>query len=317
MTISSTSAPEETTDRTSGVTGLIFDIKKFAVHDGPGIRTTVFMKGCPLRCWWCHNPESIKSKPEIVFFENKCIGCKRCLEACGTGALRIEDGVRVHDRDTCIVCGKCAEACYAEAQVQEGKEVTVEEVLEEVEKDRPFYENSNGGMTVSGGEPMLQKEFVLELLKQAKAADLHNAMDTSGHAKWEDLEEVFQYVDLVLFDMKHMDSEKHKEFTGIGNQLILENAKRIRNLGKPMMLRIPVIPSCNDSLENMQAAADFFKDFPTIEYVEFLPYHRLGESKWERLGMTYRLKGVETPSEERLDELQKPFEEAGMQVRRG
>ena len=299
------------------VTGLIFDIKKFAVHDGPGIRTTVFLKGCSLHCWWCHNPESINPKPQIVFFENKCIGCKRCFEACPTGALRLENDRRVYDRDACVVCGKCAEACYAEATVMEGKEMTVNEALAEVEKDRPFYENSGGGMTVSGGEPMLQKDFTLELLRRARAAGLHTALDTNGHAQWDDLRQVLEHVDLILFDMKDMDPAKHKEFTGVDNTLILENARRIRDLSIPMMLRIPVVPTCNARLDNMDAAAAFFKDFPNLEYVELLPYHRLGEGKWERLGLTYRLKGIDAPSEEELAELQKPFEQAGMQVRRG
>ena len=299
------------------VTGLIFDIKKFAVHDGPGIRTTVFMKGCPLRCWWCHNPESISPKPQVVFFENKCIGCKRCFEACPTGALRLEADRRVYDREACVLCGKCTQACYAEAQVMEGRRVTVEEALAEVEKDRPFYDNSGGGMTVSGGEPMLQKDFTLELFRQAKAAGLHTAIDTSGHAQWDDLRQVLEYVDLVLFDMKDMDPEKHKQFTGVDNKLILENATRIRDLGKRMMLRIPIIPSCNARLDNMQAAAAFFRDFPNLEYVELLPYHRLGQGKWERLDLTYRLKHIQTPGEDALAELQKPFEQAGMQVRRG
>jgi len=299
------------------VTGLIFDIKKFAVHDGPGIRTTVFMKGCPLRCWWCHNPESISPNPQIVFFENKCIGCGRCFEACRTRALRLEGECRIYERDECVLCGECAAACYAQAQVMEGREATVEEVLAEVEKDRPFYENSGGGMTVSGGEPMLQKDFVLELCKQAKAVDLHTAMDTTAHAKWEDLEAVLAYVDLVLLDMKDMDPDKHKAFTGVSNERILENAKRIRDLGTPMMLRIPVIPTCTARLDNMQAAADFFRDFPNIEYVELLPYHRLGESKWERLGVGYKLKGVAAPSDEELAALEEPFRATGMAVRRG
>ena len=299
------------------MTGLIFDIKKFAVHDGPGIRTTVFMKGCPLRCWWCHNPESISPNPQMVFFENKCIRCGRCFQACRTRALRLEGERRVYERDECVLCGQCAAACYAEAHVMEGREVTVEEVLAEVEKDRPFYENSGGGMTVSGGEPMLQKDFVLELCRQAKAAGLRTAMDTSAHAKWEDLEAVLAHVDLVLLDMKDMDPDKHKDFTGVSNERILENAKHIRDLGKPMMLRIPVVPTRTARIDNMQAAADFFRDFPNIEYVELLPYHRLGESKWERLGVGYKLKGVAPPSEEELSALEEPFRAAGLAVRRG
>ncbi|MBM4083427.1 MAG: glycyl-radical enzyme activating protein [Planctomycetes bacterium] len=297
--------------------GLIFDIKKFAVHDGPGIRTTVFMKGCPLRCKWCHNPESLKPKPEIVFFANKCIGCGRCFKACTTGALSVNGKARKHDRAKCVVCGKCAEACYAEAQVMEGKRMTVEAVLTEVEKDKPFYDNSGGGVTVSGGEPMLQHEFVLAFFKRCKERGLHTALDTSAHCAWERLAATLPYLDLILLDMKDMDSERHKRFTGVGNELILENARKLSREKVTITVRIPVIPTYNDRLDNMRAIAAFFRPFPNVDCCELLPYHRLGESKWERLELHYELKGIQPPTEEQLKALRAPFEEAGLKVRHG
>ena len=298
--------------------GMIFDIKKFAVHDGPGIRTTIFMKGCPLRCKWCHNPESLDPKPQIVFFENKCIGCGRCFEACKTGALRLEKGdVRVYERDKCAICGDCAEACYAEAQVKEGRAITVEEAVEEIEKDRPFYENSGGGMTVSGGEPMLQYEFVLALLRECKRRGLHTALDTCAHCPWAQLKSLIPFLDLILLDMKEMDLERHRQFTDVGNRVILDNARRLAGEPVRLMIRIPVIPDFNDTVENMSAAAQFFKDFPNIDYVELLPYHRLGESKYERLELTYEAKGTDPPEKKHLEELMEPFREAGLEVRCG
>ena len=277
----------------------------------------MFIKGCPLRCLWCHNPESINPKPEIVFFENKCIGCKRCFEACETGALRLEGDRRIYEKPICRLCGACAEACYAEAQVMEGKKITVEKAVEELEKDRPFYENSNGGITISGGEPLVQREFVKAVLKTCKNNGLHTALDTSAHCKWEHLKELLGLLDLVLLDMKHMDDEVHKRLTGVGNRLILENAKRLADEDVRLMIRIPVVPSCNDTPENMAAAADFYRHFKNVDYVELLPYHRLGESKYERLGMTYEVKGIETPDEEALEKLAEPFRKVGLTVRRG
>ncbi|MEW6359495.1 MAG: glycyl-radical enzyme activating protein [Planctomycetota bacterium] len=297
--------------------GMIFDIKKFAVHDGPGIRTTIFFKGCPLTCRWCHNPESISPDPQIVFFEQKCIGCKKCFAACPTGALTLTEYGRKHDHLRCVLCGKCVEACYAEAQVMEGRKITVEEAVKEIEKDRPFYENSGGGATFSGGEPMMQLDFLVALAGECKKHGLHTALDTSGYARWESYLKVIDFIDLVLYDMKHMDPERHKEFTGVDNKLILANAKRLDERGKMIWIRVPVIPGCNDTIENMQAAADYFKDFQHIKRIDFLPYHRLAESKYRRLHQHYSLEGTEAPAEERLKGLARPFEDAGFTVKIG
>ncbi|NOZ24399.1 MAG: glycyl-radical enzyme activating protein [Planctomycetes bacterium] len=297
--------------------GMIFDIKKFAVHDGPGIRTTLFFKGCPLSCRWCHNPESISPDPQIVFFEQKCIGCKKCFEACETGALILTEYGRKYNPRKCVLCGKCVETCYAEAQVMEGRTITVEEAVKEIEKDRPFYENSGGGATFSGGEPMMQLDFLIALAKECKSRDFHTALDTSGYARWENYLKVIDSIDLILYDMKHMDPAKHKKFTGVENKLILANARRLDKHGKTMWIRVPVVPDCNDSVENMQAAADYFRDFRHVERVELLPYHRLAESKYRRLHKHYSLEGTETPPEKRLKELAKPFEDAGLNVKIG
>ena len=283
--------------------GTIFDIKRFAVHDGPGIRTTVFFKGCPLRCLWCHNPESMKIGRQIVFFENKCIGCGECYKRCTSGALKATPQGRMYVREKCTLCGTCVEYCYAEATVMEGKVVSVEEVIEEVKKDMPFYENSNGGVTLSGGEPTMQAEFCLAVLRESKKAGMHTTLDTSGQVKWETFKKILEYVDLVLYDIKHMDPLKHKEYTGLSNKTILANLKKLDALDIPIEIRIPLIPGVNDSQENLSAVAQFLSDMKNIRRVKLLPYHRLGEGKYERLDMQYRLQDTAPPDKARMEQL--------------
>jgi len=283
--------------------GIIFDIKRFAVHDGPGIRTTVFFKGCPLRCLWCHNPESIKKQRQIVFFENKCIGCGECFKRCPNGAIEATPQGRKYYRDKCTLCGTCVEYCYAEATVMQGKEVSVEEVVEEVKKDMPFYENSGGGVTLSGGEPTMQPEFCIAILRQCKEADMHTTLDTSGYVKWETFSKILEYVDLVLYDIKHMDALKHKEYTGVSNELILSNLKKLDELNIPIEIRMPMIPGLNDSADNLSAVAKFLSEMKNVQRAKLLPYHRLGEGKYDRLDMQYKLKEIESPDKTRMTEL--------------
>ncbi len=269
--------------------GMVFDIQKFSIHDGPGIRTTVFLKGCPLKCLWCHNPESQQSGQEISFIPEKCIGCGWCFKNCPQKAHVMEDGKHVLRRELCIRCGKCTEKCYAGANTLIGKEMTVDEVIAEVLKDVPFYETSNGGMTISGGEPMAQFKFTQSLLKEAKKHKLHTCLETSGFAASEKLLRIREDVDIFLFDYKESDPARHLEFTGVTLAGIVSNLLEIDRLGSKIILRCPVIPGCNDTPLHFREIANLASRLSNVIEVNILPYHPLGKSKSARIGKIYPL----------------------------
>ncbi len=293
-------------------TGLIFDIKHFAVHDGPGIRTTVFVKGCPLRCMWCHNPESLTSEPQLMFTPSRCIGCGYCMKVCEKGAHIIVNGVHEVDWSKCVACGKCADECYSGALELAGREASVDEVMEEIMKDKVFFENSKGGMTISGGEPLNQPDFTTEVFRRAKENGIHTSLDTSGYAAWSVIEKVIEHVDMVLYDIKQMDSERHKEYTGVPNELIIENLKKLDTKGIPIWVRIPNIPGINDGEDNFRRIGELLSGLKHLERVDILRYHKLAESKYEHTGQDYRLKGMNTPEKDEVQHLKDILEDFGV-----
>ena len=283
------------------VTGTIFGIERYAIHDGPGIRTLVFLKGCPLQCPWCQNPEGLDPKPQLAFFPDKCIECWRCIDTCPYNAMvRAKRGRVKILRKRCKVSGKCVETCPSEALKLIGKTVSAEDVFKEAVKDLPFYRNSGGGVTLTGGEPLMQPDFAAEVLKLCKEKGIHTAIETSGYTSWENIGKVLPFTDLFLYDIKHLAPSKHKELVGASNELILGNAERISEMDKPMVIRIPVIPGFNDSDDNMRATAEFAARLKSVERIELLPYHNLGEPKYKRLGLRYDLKGLIPPSREHM-----------------
>ncbi len=264
--------------------GLIFDIKRYAIHDGPGIRTTVFLKGCPLRCPWCHNPEGQEPRPEIAWYSKKCPKeCKDCIGICPKKAIKREVKSIVIDLSKCDLCGQCSDVCAYEALEIVGKEKTVHEVMEEVEKDRIFFENSGGGVTFSGGEPLMQPDFLEVLLQACREKDMQTALDTCGYAPQETLEKISDKVDLFLFDIKLIDNKKHKEYVGASNKLILENLRLLSREGNKVIIRMPLIAGVNDADENILMTAKFLQELKSIKQINLLPYHKGGAEKYKRL----------------------------------
>ncbi|MFO8102321.1 MAG: glycyl-radical enzyme activating protein [Dehalococcoidia bacterium] len=301
------------------LTGRIFNIQRYSLHDGAGIRTLVFFKGCPLTCLWCSNPESQKPGPEVGFIMARCVGLAECgapcVSACPVEAIRLnDDGKPVIDRERCDACGQCAAVCPQEAMKVVGQEMSVEEVMAEVEKDRPFYRRSGGGLTLGGGEPLAQPRFALALLEAAESEYIHTAIETTGYARWEQFEAVLQHTDLLQMDLKHMDPEKHRELTGQSNELILENLSKVLSVKEPedVVIRIPVVPGSNDSDENIEESSRFVAGLGFTR-IELIPYHKMGSSKYPQYGRVYPLDGLEPPSTEEMQHLKGVVESFGLQ----
>lgn len=265
-------------------TGIVFDIQRFSIDDGPGIRTTVFLKGCPMRCRWCHNPESWSDKPELGFLPLRCISCGECLRVCPKGAHRLSDGKHIIDRKLCAGCGICAEHCYAGALEIVGKEMAAEQVIGEVQKDSEFYMHSGGGMTLSGGEPTSQIDFSVALLEAARHDCIHTAIETCGCCDTVILERLIPVTDLFLYDLK-ADPNRHKELTGVPIKPVLDNLCFLIGKGANVRLRLPLIPGINDTKEHLSQVIFFIQNYPTIQGVDILPHNSLGKSKFPRFGI--------------------------------
>lgn len=298
-------------DGTKSVNGTIISIQRFSIHDGPGIRTTVFFKGCSLRCFWCHNPESIRPKPEIQFSPDRCIACLECLTICPQGAHQFTGNGHEYTRDVCTVCGQCVDLCCTAAVEVTGVQVSTESVMDEVMADRAFYASSGGGVTLSGGEPLMQRDFAQTLLAQCKDQGIHTAIETAANCRWEDLASLLPVTDLFMMDIKQMDPTQHKAATGVSNERILANARRMAESGKPILFRTPVVPTVNDSPDDIRAIARFVHELGELGVAEqnkacglpqyeLLSFHRLAADKYTSLGLDYRAAMLEAPSKEQM-----------------
>jgi pyruvate formate lyase activating enzyme len=297
------------------ITGIVFDIRRYSIHDGPGIRTAVFFKGCPLACRWCHNPEGRSFKPELILRSKRCILCDDCLGVCPNQAVTRKNDMIQIDRRRCMLSGECAKACIPQALQVVGRAISIEEALGEIERDQVFYEQSGGGVTFTGGEPFAQPNYLFELVTACRERGIHAAVDTCGYAPWPVIKPFLPLVDTFLYDLKLMDEERHREWTGVSNLDILSNLGRLAEAGKDLVVRIPVIPSVNDDPENLRTAGAFLASLAHKPAVELLSYHDIAAGKYEGLGIKYEMDGILPPARERLDEISTLLSAYGLQVK--
>ena len=290
--------------------GTIFHIQRFSVHDGPGIRTTVFFKGCSLRCFWCHNPEGLRRQPEIRIHPARCIACGQCREACPNGAHTVSaGGEHIFRRESCQACGRCVEICYAGALEMAGQEVTVDEIMQQVCQDIPFYQSSGGGVTLSGGDPALQPAFAHQILHACRQEGIHTAIETAANCPWDTLAEWLPLTDLVMMDIKQIDPDRHRWATGVSNERILANAGRLMEAGMPVLFRTPVVPTVNDTPEEIAEIARFVRRLGEMARtqeppaLELLPYHGLAGDKYQSLGLENRAAGLDSPPAHKMAQL--------------
>ena len=313
MSLEITGELESLKGNQKGKEGIIFNIQRYSIHDGPGIRTTVFLKGCPLKCKWCSNPESINPFPEIFLRKEKCDQCGKCIDVCIPKAIYTNEGSIRINRAECNLCMKCEDVCTLGAINHIGNKATENEIVTEVMQDELFYDNSGGGVTISGGEPLYQLDFTLNLLKKFKKESLHTTIDTTGYAKSEDLDKILPYTDLLLFDIKHLNPEIHQKGTGVANEIILKNFENCLKKGKKVWVRIPVIPDFNNSNQYIEKLASFLSNRP-IEKVSLLKYHEWGKHKYKYLDRIYPLKDAYYISDEQMQDIKNILESHGLRV---
>lgn len=299
------------------ITGKVFAIKKYAIHDGPGIRTTLFLKGCPLRCWWCHNPEGLDEQVEMLWLKEKCIGCGTCIETCPENGLRLEKSALNRKIALCTACGTCIGRCPALAHEATGWEASVNEIMAAIKKDLPFYDESQGGVTFSGGEPLMQPRFLKALLDACGRLGIHRAVDTCAYVQTELLLSVAEKTEVFLLDLKHMDSDQHLRFTGVPNELILKNIRLLAAQGKNIQIRIPLIEGVNSGAENIRKSGEFIASLDTVESVDLLPYHSIAAAKYQKLKRKNPGKHLAPASKHKIEYTAKLLADMGLKVHIG